>query len=37
MLEQIQMWIYTKGWRFWIAVDFVLWAVLIAVGLWFFL
>jgi hypothetical protein len=36
MLEKIQMWIYSQSWRFWIGVDFVLWAVLIVVGMWFF-
>jgi hypothetical protein len=36
MLEKIQTWIYSQGWRFWIGVDFALWAVLIIVGMWFF-
>jgi hypothetical protein len=36
MLEKIQMWIYSQSWRFWIGVDFALWAVLIVVGMWFF-
>lgn len=36
MLEQIQTWIYSKGWRFWIAADLALWAVLIAIAAWLF-
>jgi len=36
MFSQIENWLYKQGWRFWIALDLLCWAVLIGVGVWMF-
>lgn len=36
MFKQLEDWMYQRGWRFWIAMDLLCWAILIGIGMWMF-